>query len=125
MSTDIHGFIEVRPWPQRVVDGSTPWQAAIDLSLLALGESDGFGCLFGVRNTTGLTPLAARRGVPADASDGVRRLFDQLEADFAGEAHSHTWLAWTELEALDWDAMRLLSRIHGSGNVRLTVCFSD
>ncbi|MBK3642959.1 hypothetical protein [Streptomyces sp. MBT33] len=149
MSTDVHGMIECRPmarlWGED--DEDAVWHAAIDLFLLDIGNAyDALACLFGVRNGFGFHPLAEGRGLPADASDGLRDTF-RAWGD-PSDAHGTTWVGWAELEAADWDGtdasgrlsrrsvagagspwapvwdvMRTLAGVHGSSYVRLVVWF--
>ncbi|SDT81697.1 hypothetical protein SAMN05216371_6776 [Streptomyces sp. TLI_053] len=76
MGTDITGYLEYRA-PQ---DDQEPVRhASHDLHSLGVGRDyDAFGCLFGVRNYANFRPLAAGRGLPADASAGVSARFAQL-----------------------------------------------
>jgi hypothetical protein len=46
----------------------------------------------------GITPLSGPRGVPADASPGVRKFFGVGWGDF----HSHSWLSVTDLTSVDY-----------------------
>lgn len=101
------GFIEVRPWGDVMdeIDWPVAWRGVVDLDVLG-GESDGYGCLFGTHDLTGLTPLAPRRGLPPDVSREVLRDIEDFERNYPLEGGSdyHSWLSWAELEALDWDA---------------------
>ncbi|MFF1453735.1 hypothetical protein ACFVYF_37210 [Streptomyces sp. NPDC058274] len=94
-----------------------------------------------MRNSFGFRPLAEERGLPGDASDGVRA---EVTA-YGGpeDVHGTTWITWAELSAADWDeadgsgarsrrtvagdsthwgpvwqAMRTLGGLHGAENVR-------
>ncbi|HEY9326787.1 MAG TPA: hypothetical protein VIS09_00885 [Streptomyces sp.] len=97
MGADIHGFIECR---SRWAEPEDAWSAAVDLDLLYLGRDyDAFGCLFGVRNHAGFAPLAAERGLPERISDAARAEFD----DWGSDAHSPSWISWSELTRVDWD----------------------
>lgn len=58
-----------------------------------------FGWLAGVRNYSGMTPIAADRGFPADASVEAAKCYD----DWSGEAHSASWVSVAELLAVDYD----------------------
>nr|MDT0516051.1 hypothetical protein [Streptomyces sp. DSM 41633] len=149
MSTDVSGMIECRPGARLrgPDDEDSVWEAAIDLFLLNRGNAyDGLACLFGVRNSFGFRPLAEGRGLPDDASDGLRGEF----AAYGGprDVHGTTWLAWAEVNTADWQetdasgtrsrasaagtdtdwgrvwsVMRILSEVHGADNVRLVVWF--
>ncbi|MEV7852351.1 hypothetical protein [Streptomyces sp. NPDC088183] len=148
MSTDASGMIECRPlariWGED--DEDAVWHAAIDLSLLNTGNAYGaFACLFGTRNSFGFRPLAEGRGLPVDASDGLR---DSFATWGAQHSHGATWIGWAELAAADWDetdrsgtlsrstvagagthwapvwdVMRTPAEVHGPEHVRLVVWF--
>ncbi|MEU8850255.1 hypothetical protein AB0C70_29455 [Streptomyces sp. NPDC048564] len=149
MSTDVSGMIECRPLA-RIFDEDDEdavWHAAIDLFLLNTGNAyDAFACLFGVRNSFGFQPLTEDRGVPEDASDGLRDAYDSWGGP--QDAQGTTWISWAELAAADWDetdrsgklsrsavagegthwapvwhVMRTLSELHGPEHVRLVVWF--
>lgn len=149
MSTDVSGMIECRPlariWGED--DEDAVWHAAIDLFLLNTGNAyDALACLFGVRNTFGFRPLAEGRGLPVDASAGLREAFDACGG--AQDVHGTTWINWAELVAANWDetdrsgtrsrstvagtethwapvwaVMRTLAELHGPEHVRLAVWF--
>lgn len=149
MSTDVYGMIECMPWggAWREDDEGTAWEAAIDLSLLNLGNAyAALACLFGVRNHFGFRPLAEGRGLPEDASEGLRDDFDACGGprDVSGT----TWISWAELTDADWDetdpsgrlsrrevagkdthwapvwdVMSTLAGLHGAEYVRLVVWF--
>ena len=111
MGTDIHGVVECRPGFAFRPDEDDPWESAVDLSLLYAGRDyDLFGCLFGVQNLAGFAPVAAERGLPADAA---RRTREDL-AQFSEQAHSVSWLDGSDLAAIDLDepAVRVDARIH-------------
>ena len=79
MSTDVSGMIECRPlariWGED--DEDAVWHAAIDLFLLNTGNAyDALACLFGIRNSFRFRPLTDDRGLPADASTGLRGTFN-------------------------------------------------
>jgi hypothetical protein len=113
MGTDMSGFLEYRASQ----DGrEAAWYTAHDLdSLNDIRNYDAFGCLFGVRNYANFRPLAACRGLPADASATVSARFAQL-AEWYGEDgfHGTTWITWAEVKAVDWDepAEKPDSRLH-------------
>ncbi|MCT9082091.1 hypothetical protein [Streptomyces fulvoviolaceus] len=149
MSTDVSGMIECRPlariWEEG--DEDAVWHATIDLSLLNTGNAyDALACLFGIHNSFGFRPLSEDRGLPQDASDGLRDAFNAWGGP--EDARGTTWISWAELAAADWDAtdrsgtrtrtavagagthwapvwdvMRTLSELHGPEQVRLVVWF--
>ncbi|MEV6784490.1 hypothetical protein [Streptomyces sp. NPDC051098] len=103
MSTDVSGMIECRPGARlwHPEDEDSAWEAGIDLFLLNRGNAyGGLACLFGIRNSFGFHPLAEGRGLPDDASQGLRDEF----AAYGGpdDVHGTTWLTWAELAATDW-----------------------
>lgn len=128
-------------------DEDAVWHAAIDLFLLNTGNVyDAFACLFGVRNSFGFRPLTEGRGLPVDASDGLRDAFNAWGGP--QDAHGTTWISWAELAAANWDetdrsgtlsrstvagagthwapvwdVMRTLAELHGPEHVRLVVWF--
>jgi hypothetical protein len=116
VGTDIYGFIEVRDWPH--AGDEVRWKPAVDLALLYGGRDyDSFACLFGVRNYAGFRPVAAGRGLPADAAEQTRRYF----GEFDDYGLWPTWIGWDEIRRIDWDepAEQTDSRLHryerGSG----------
>lgn len=89
MVVDIHGCIEVRS-----LGG---WSAVIRLDDIYSGcDYDAFGCLFGVRNYAGFTPIAAGRGIPDDAS----RLTRQELEDWDDDVHWPSWIGYDEVLAI-------------------------
>jgi hypothetical protein len=58
-----------------------------------------FGWLADVRNYSALTPIAADRGFPADASAEAAKHYD----DWSGDAHSASWVSVADLLAVDYD----------------------
>ena len=58
-----------------------------------------FGFLAGVRNYSGVPPIARQRGFPGDASADVRKTYDL----FGWNAHSASWLSITELSEFEYD----------------------
>ncbi|MGC5031868.1 hypothetical protein [Micromonospora sp. DT229] len=102
MGTDIAGGVEIRP-----CGPGSPWLLT-DLSLDDLPRDyDAFGLLFGVRNYAGFDPVAPGRGLPDDASPDLLA----LQSD---DEHDHTWVTWTQLAHIDWNALapRVDDRIH-------------
>ncbi|OPG11922.1 hypothetical protein [Microbispora sp. GKU 823] len=99
MGTDIYGFIEARhPCADEEWDA---WAVSMPLYPLYDGHDyESYGCLFGVRNRLGWTPVAAGRGLPADASEPVRSRYEEyVRIDAA--IHGCTWVSWAELRDLD------------------------
>ncbi|WP_214322671.1 hypothetical protein [Nonomuraea sediminis] len=149
MSTDVSGMIECRPWGHiwEGDDEDAVWQVAIDLYLLNIGNAyDALACLFGVRNSFGFQPLTEERGLPDDASDELRDVFNASGGP--EDVWGTTWISWAELASADWDetdrsgtlsrssvagaqthwapvwdVMRTLAGLHGAEDVRLVVWF--
>lgn len=91
MGCDIHSFAEKQLNGQWVNLGVAPFD----------WRSYGmFAFLAGVRNYSAVSPIAERRGFPGDASDEVRGEY----SDWAGDAHSASWLTVKELSDFDYDA---------------------
>lgn len=87
VGTDIHFYAEIRANP------SAPWKLA---GKVPLDRNYGlFGILAGVR-AEGVTPIAPRRGLPANVSEGTKYLSDR------GDGHSGSWLTYDELVSFDW-----------------------
>ena len=95
--------VECRAWHLDEEGGNAGWQAAIDLYFLNITRNyDAFECLFGMRNYANFRPLAAKRGMPSDASETVRAELAQL-APWPDQAYGVTWITWAELKVVDWD----------------------
>ncbi|MBB5776729.1 hypothetical protein [Nonomuraea jabiensis] len=102
MGTDIYGYIEARhPRADEDWYDGDVWAVSMPLYPLYDGRDyESFGCLFGVRNRLGWTPVAAGRGLPVDASESVRTDYeDCVRIDAA--IHSCAWVSWAELRDLD------------------------
>lgn len=98
MGCDITGWVEFSDTtPSRQHAEGAQWWGVINAGLLLGRNYALFGSLFGVRNTTGFDPVAADRGLPSDLSMRTGR-----DAQWE-ECHSHTWVTWAELAAVDWD----------------------
>ncbi len=107
MGCDIHGFVEVCENSE-----STPkWWSPYILVGHVVGRSYGaFGCLFGVRNYGGLSPIAERRGLPSDASYTAKEEYKEGEGDY----HSASFITYKEIEmiALDAPSTKNDERVH-------------
>ena len=102
MGCDITGWVEFSDTtPSRRHAGRAWWSPVLDAGFLLGRDYDLFGSLFGVRNGTDFAPVAADRGLPTDLSELARR-----DAECEGY-HSHTWVTWEELAAVDWDELAL------------------
>lgn len=90
MGCDIHSRVEKQE--------SGRW-VAVDVEAFEDRDYGFFGWLAGVRNYSGVTPIAADRGFPADASAEAAKHYD----DWSGDAHSASWVSVAELLAVDYD----------------------
>jgi hypothetical protein len=111
MGVDISGVVECRPEFGFLPDPDVAWEYAIELGQLYCGRSyDAFGCLFGVMNFAGFEPVAAERGIPADAAEGTRRHAQGIQPP----SFSASWISYDEIDAIDWDerAARPDARLH-------------
>ena len=59
-----------------------------------------FSILAGVRNYENIMPILPPRGVPVDMSEGVAKEYKE----WAGDAHTPSWLSLGELLTYDWNA---------------------
>jgi hypothetical protein len=123
MGTDIDGWIECK-------QVSEAWTPAVALGAVYLGRDyQAFGKLFGVRNIANIQPIAAKRGLPEDVSQQVKK-----DAMYSG-LYAHSWIAWQELKENNWGVDRyweamvkvleILADLHGDENIRLVVWFED
>ncbi len=87
IETDISAFIEIQD------QGAWMYHAWVELDR----DADLLGCLFGVHNYANFRPIAADRGVPADASDEVRANYVEWEE----EAHDASSVTYEEILAID------------------------
>jgi hypothetical protein len=96
MGTDIYGWVEgKRSWQKE----GEPWNALIKVGWLVDRNYDAFGCLFGARNYAQFRPIAANRGLPDDVSREARDEAALCPKEF----HSHSWITWLEIKAIDWE----------------------
>ncbi|MEU9384032.1 hypothetical protein AB0D38_25005 [Streptomyces sp. NPDC048279] len=104
MSTEVSGVIEGSP-PARILeeDDEDPVRyAALGLFLINVGNAyDAFARLFGVRDSFAFRPLSEDRGLPEDASQGLRETLNAWSGP--QDAHGTTWISWAEFAAADWD----------------------
>lgn len=90
MGCDIHSHAEKQD--------SGRW-VSLDVEAFDARDYGFFGWLAGVRNYSGLAPLAACRGFPSDASRNAVKSYDA----WSGDAHSASWVSVAELLAVDYD----------------------
>ncbi|MFE9181405.1 hypothetical protein ACFYN5_34750 [Streptomyces sp. NPDC007126] len=113
MGTAISGFIEYRASQED--QEPMGYSAGSLASLNDVRNYYAFGCLFGVRNYAHFRPLAAGRGIPADALATLSARFAQLTEWYGEDGfHDMTWITWAEVQAVDWDepAEKPDSRLH-------------
>ncbi len=104
MGTDIHGWVEVySPFIEI-------WSGVINLgSLVSDRNYELFSWLFGVRRRPDihvrweLAPIAAERGLPADASVEARADYEADIAAYPNECHGCTWITWSEIQSINWE----------------------
>jgi hypothetical protein len=148
MGTDISGWVEVI---HERSDGYRQWLGVIKIDWVVDRSYGMFGNLFGHRNEGEFAPIAASRGLPADASDEVQYALVYYNVV------DPTWILWSEITAIDWeeegqsdtiggvefghrvrreetltsgwstlwDLMEVLADRYGDSNVRLTVWFDQ
>lgn len=104
MACDIHSYVEYRDkttsqWKMVRIYVPYRWEPErLDLVEPYNGRNyDLFAMLAGVRGCS--TPIAQPRGIPQDASDGVRREYESVE-DWV---HTPSWLTLAELRVASKD----------------------
>jgi hypothetical protein len=103
VGTDIHGWVEYRHPDLEL------WIGVIKLApLLSDRNYPLFAWLFDVHKAFGgmqwdFSPLAARRGLPPDASAEAATEYAAVMAQSPEEVHGTTWISWREVQAIDWD----------------------
>ena len=143
MGVDIHGWVETE------YDGI--WDAVINVGHLLEQDYHSFSSLFGVRDRSKFSPVAPHRGLPYDSSETVKEEGGTPpDGSNPWLYHSHMWITWAELKAVDWDEveqvpgetvtrrsalhssfalvfqlMEILARHNGDNNVRLVVWFDS
>lgn len=90
MGCDIHSHAEKQE--------SGRW-VGVDVEAFENCDYGFFGWLADVRNYSSLTPIAADRGFPADASAEATKHYDH----WSGDAHSASWVSVAELAAVDYE----------------------
>ncbi len=96
MGTDIHGVIEINPYPD--LKGSS-WFDVIDAGMILHRSYNMFGMLFGMKNVGGFRPIANQRGIPAGCCFTTQDLHDDPDS----ELHSWTWISYEEIKSIDLD----------------------
>jgi hypothetical protein len=104
VSFDIEGWVEVRRAPSDM-DGE--WIGVLRLDAVIDVGGPVSEALFGltkafVAGETQTTPLAARRGIPANASPQVRSAVTADERFVkSGDMGGHTWASWAEISTIE------------------------
>jgi len=111
MSTEIFGSVEV--WSRSLWH----WLEVIDAGLLLGRDESAFASLFGVGDAdAGFTPVAARRGLPPDASPAVRQWSEPRRSDDVPDGFfGHSFVTCAELAAADWAETRPDPYVHCYG----------
>ena len=91
------------------------WFDVIDVGNILFAHGDLNGCLFGVDNWAGFSPVFAGRGLPPGSTGELEELSD---ADVAFP----TWATWAEVRAIDWEELagapdaRIHEMVAGAGS---------
>jgi hypothetical protein len=97
MGQDIHGWVEIGS------EGIDRWLAVVDVGALVERNRTFWTWMFQDRGE--FPSVAAGRGVPDDVSETVKQELETLKPHFGtADFHSLTWVAWEEIEAIDWAA---------------------
>lgn len=91
MGCDIHSYAEKQQ--------NGEW-IALDVVAFDHRNYGFFGWLADVRNYSSVKPIAARRGLPKDASNSAKNEFESWGYD----AHSVSWVSMSELLSIDYDS---------------------
>ena len=98
MGCDIHAYAEVR-------QANGTWKKA-KVKVPDDRNYTAFAILAGVRNSYGVTPISAPRGLPEDTAtrdtDDTDADLDSPDHVWLGD-HSHSWLLLSELMAIDYN----------------------
>lgn len=105
MGCDIHCHVERK-------NANGKWEKVPNLRPFAHRRYGVFGFLAGVRNYSGLTPIAKKRGIPKDVSLEVAEDYKSRSSD----AHSASWLSVAELAAFDYEAQCEDRRVMRNGD---------
>ena len=141
MGCDIHGWVEVRPYRS----GRDYWRSVVNINYWERNYLI-YARLFGVRNSFGVIPIAASRGLPI-TSKYANEEPEPRDIDvqkWEGDGHSHSWILFTEFEDdlqeiikpykhynnYDkwwrlYQIMSLLAEQYGKDNVRIVVWFDN
>lgn len=98
MGCDIHGWVEIKR--------GKSWQSVHEVPNDR--SYDMFGILADVRNYIDLKPIAHPRGLDVeDLSFWAKMDYDKWSSD----AHSASWLNWSDIENYDWDQKSIDGRV--------------
>src|SRR5262245_35674566 len=92
-------------WVELYSPYSEMWSNVIRIDALDNRNYDLYEWLFGVKKALGgVQPLAAKRGMPPHPAATTQSQYLADMAKFPQEYFGLTWIGWTEIEAVDWDA---------------------
>lgn len=116
MPTEIFGSVEV--WNRALWH----WLEVIDAGPLLTRNEAAFSSLFGMgESDAGFVPLAARRGLPSDASPAVKRWSEPYQSDdHPAGFFGHTYISCAELASADWQEKRTDPEVHCYGRSEVT-----
>ena len=104
VGTDIHGWVEY--WHPDL----ELWIGIIKLhNLVSYRNYELFVWLFGIGQRPDIPmqwdfpPIAARRGLPSDASQEAATDYAADMARYPKEYYGTTWISWREVQTIDWD----------------------
>ena len=138
MGCDIHGFVEVREFPDFI---PYYWDSVVNAGFILGRHYKLFSRLFGVRGNE--KPIAFNRGLPKDYSlneeESDLTLSQREYLTWKDDAHSESWISFRELienkivEEFSKDIQYLLlhklmyqlSEEYGIDNIRLVVWFDN
>jgi hypothetical protein len=92
MGCDIHSYTEKK---------TEQGYESVDFAPFDWRSYGMYAFLAGVRNYSGITPIAEPRDLPDDVSSAVK----QHAEDWNGDGHTHSWLSVKELTEFDYDQM--------------------
>ena len=117
MGAEIEGWVQIRN--AELDEEDFGWLNAIQVGSVAERCSHMFGALFGVRNRSGFQPAAAMRGLPTFVSE---QIWEEAQATPAWASttdyHSHSWITWAEIRAMDWEQTALLVQGSSPGEMK-------
>jgi hypothetical protein len=99
MGTDLVGWVELYSPHSEV------WSNVLRIDALDNRNYELYEWLFGVKNRLrSVQPVAANRGAPPNPAVGTESEYLTDITRFPQEYFGLTWICWTEVKAIDWDA---------------------